>query len=212
LTAVPVQNQIIAVFGRKGSGKTTLVQRYLAKVRRFVVADSLAEYTVGTVYHDLRDFARAAKRAGAGKLQAVVRIGDDEAFDTLSAMVRVIGEVAPVLYVIEEADIQCSPQYIPDSMDRLVRYGRHWRVSLLVVSRRPAEISRHLTAQADTIVAFQTFEPRDLDFFRARCGGDFAESIAGLKRYTWRVWGEPLTRSGRARRLRAEADVDTERA
>lgn len=202
----PVQNQIIAVFGRKGSGKTTLVQRYLATVPRFVVADTLAEYTVGTVFTNLKDFARAAKRAGSGKLQAVVRIGSDEEFDALSAMVRIIGEQAPVLYAIEEADIQCSPQFIPPSMDRLVRYGRHWRVSLLVVSRRPAEISRHLTAQADTIVAFQTFEPRDLDFFRARCGGDFAESIAGLNRYKWRIWGEPLTAEARKRKMRAELD------
>jgi len=213
LTA-PVQNQISCFFGRKGSGKTTLVGRYLEHVDRFVVCDTLNEYACGKIFTNLGDFARYAKKQGAGPIRAVVRFGSDDEFERLARMVQVIGETSgDILFVIEEADIRCSPQFIPPAMDQLIRYGRHWNVSLVAVSRRPAEISRHFTAQADTIIAGQTYEPRDLDFFRARCGEEFASKVSALPRYQFALWGEKIRADRPRKKTRltenSESDINS---
>jgi DNA helicase HerA-like ATPase len=185
-----MQNRIIIVQGKKGSGKTTLCNEMLESEKRYIVVDSLREYTCGTTFESVQEFAGFAKTKMRGKIQSVVRVGTDDDFDKLCRIVKVLGEVKPILYVVEEADIRCSPTYLPASLDQLIRYGRHWGVSLLAISRRPAEITRHLTAQADTIIAFQTFEPRDLEFFRKRCGLDFARDVARLKPHRFIVWGD----------------------
>jgi hypothetical protein len=123
---------------------------------------------------------------------ATVKVRDDETFERALRCAQYVGPVEPLTVLIEEADLRCSPQYMVPALDKLIRYGRHWGVSIVALARRPAEISRHLTAQADTIVSFQTVEPRDLDFFRARCSDAFAELLPRLEPYAWVSHGDPL--------------------
>ena len=54
----------------------------------------------------------------------------------------------------------------------LIARGRHADVALLVCVRRPVEVERGLTANADAVVAFQLTEPLDLDWMKKTTGRD----------------------------------------
>lgn len=185
-----MQNRIICIFGRKGSGKTTLARAMIKREPRYIIADSLNEYDAPMTATDERELADHVRAKLQGKLRLCVKVGNDAMFDAACDAAKIAGSEKPVLLVVEEADLRCSPAYVTASLDRLIRYGRHWGVSILAVARRPAEITRHLTAQADTVIAFRSVEPRDLDFFRKRCGEDFARRLPNLKRYRYITWGD----------------------
>jgi hypothetical protein len=178
--------------GRKGSGKTTLTRSLLHDEKRYIIADSLNEYDAPQIAATESEISRECEKKLNGKLRLCIKVGSDQMFDAACDAAYITGKVKPVLFVIEEADMRCSPSYVTPSLDRLIRYGRHWGVSILAVARRPAEVTRHLTAQADTIAVFRTHEPRDLEFFKQRCGEEFARALPKLKQYHYVTWGDEL--------------------
>lgn len=102
----------------------------------------------------------------------------DNAF--LDAIVKLKNRVI----LIEEVDRFCSPSYVDSRLDFVVRYGRHSNLSLLGISRRPAEMHRNLTANALRIHSFRMTEPRDIQYFR-QVSADFADRIKALGKYQY---------------------------
>lgn len=64
--------------------------------------------------------------------------------------------------------------------DQLIRYGRNKNVSIITGCRRPAELSRNITAAANQLYAFKTHEPRDIDYFQGTIFGDRAFELMRL--------------------------------
>src|SRR5215469_18422441 len=93
-----------------------------------------------------------------------------------------------LLLAVEEIPLLCSASYIPPELGRLVRLGRHRRVSLLWTAQRAAEVSRTLTAMTDVFVLFSCTEPRDLDAIRERCGAEIAEKVSRLGLHDCLIW------------------------
>ena len=85
-----------------------------------------------------------------------------------------------MIFAVEEIPLLCSASYIPPELGKLVRLGRHRRVSLVWTAQRMAEVSRTLTAMTDSFVLFATTEPRDLDAIRDRCGDEIADKVEAL--------------------------------
>jgi Flp pilus assembly CpaF family ATPase len=83
-------NRIILIFGRKGSGKTTLARKMLETERRVIVLDTLNEYTVGKIYARPEDLAAEVQRRPAGPVKATLRIGEDEDFETACRLARAL--------------------------------------------------------------------------------------------------------------------------
>lgn len=67
--------------------------------------------------------------------------------------------------------------------DQLIRYGRNRNVHVVTGCRRPAEISRNITAGANQLYAFRTQEPRDIDYFSSTVFGNEAERLVTLEPY-----------------------------
>ena len=116
----------------------------------------------GHTFYDMADFLSELQLTETWPERSVLRLDDGD----FSRLAEVVYRVGNVLFCIEEVDLYATPHEIDHWLSRLVRHGRHRAVELLVVSRRPAEISRHLTANADEIFVGQFHEPRDLLFFR----------------------------------------------
>lgn len=67
--------------------------------------------------------------------------------------------------------------------DEYIRYGRNHSGDLLTGCRRPAELSRNITAAANKFYCFQTHEYRDIEYFRAQVFGDRAEELMTLPQF-----------------------------
>lgn len=85
--------------------------------------------------------------------------------------------------VVDEVNLYCRAGSAPVELLELMRIGRHASVDFLFSARRPSEISRDLTAQADVLRIFRTLEPIDLDWFKKRCGKRFADTLTVLPKY-----------------------------
>jgi hypothetical protein len=85
--------------------------------------------------------------------------------------------------IVDEVNLFCSPAKCPAPLLELLRIGRHASVNLIFAARRPAEVARDLTAQADRIEAYRTIEPNDLKWFSDVCGKAFAESLPVLPEF-----------------------------
>jgi len=182
-----MQNTVTVVIGRKGSGKSTIVREIVADYPRVMVLDSLAEYDDCDVVEEDDCPEALLKASGQSKFRIACRcLGLEDNLD----LMRIAYEMPPkTLIVIEEASLYASPTHLPDEMAALIRYGRHRELDLVFVARRPSELHRDVTANADVLVTFQTQEPRDIMYLRSFYG-DEALTLPTLPLYHIKVFGD----------------------
>lgn len=183
-----MQNQVTVVIGKKGSGKSTLVREIVAERKRVAVIDSLAEYDESdgcrVVYEDeCVDAMIDAAQSKTFRL-SLRRLEIEDNLDLL----RLAYEIEDYLLVVEETSLYVTASVLPSEVAQLIRYGRHKRIDQCYVARRPSELHRDLTANADNIVCFQTQEPRDLVYLR-NYFGDEAFELRDLEGYRIKVFG-----------------------
>ena len=176
------QAKIICIFGKRGSGKSTLAKKFLHGKPRVIVFDALGEYD-GERFDNLGELlARIRNRA---RFSVVYRPRDARA--EFPWLARIAYEVGSLCLVAEEISWAISPAKMPVEIETLIRYGRHRDVELIGISRRPAEVNRDLTSNANEIYIFRTHEPRDVDYFR-KVIGSAADGLPNLPPYTPHVW------------------------
>lgn len=184
-----LDNLVLAVFGRKGSGKSHLTKQIIQEFDRVVAIDSLAEYGPDDgfrVVSGKRACAEALVKASKlTRFKLSLRCDDHQ---DLLQLLEVVYEMPGTLVVVDEASFYCSPTKLPVPMSKLIRMGRHKRISQIYVARRPSEVHRDVTAQADVTVTFVQHEPRDILYLRGVAGDD-AERARSLGKYKCLAWG-----------------------
>jgi hypothetical protein len=184
------QNVIVGIAGRRGCGKSTVARRILERCPRIVLWDPLGEHRwcpneLGSV-GELERFLAWAEGRQTFAARCVVQWGDlEEEFDGVAELVYEYGDL---VLGVEEVPLICTPGALPAGFDRLVRLGRHQRVSVLYTGQRLAEVARRLTAATDYFVLFRHSEPRDLDGIAERCGTEVAVRVSELSRHGSLVW------------------------
>ena len=182
------RNRVVAVFGRKGSGKSYWLKQQVDQRRGLVVVwDSVSDFAgptaerpirAATVFRDVRDLLTAGAERRLPRV-CVVQAPRPQ-FPVFCAWTARVGRL---LVVVDEVNLYCKPGWAPPELLELLRIGRHAQVDLFVAARRPAEISRDITAQADEVRSFRTCEPVDLEWFRRYCGTRFAEGLPRLGKW-----------------------------
>lgn len=162
-----MHNDIVVVFGQKGSGKTTFARSFIKNLKRKIILDSLGDdYGGGCVVRDVESLQEFYNRVWfLDDFCIIVRPVNNE---TANAAFRLARKTTNTWFVVEEADRYCNPHYINPDFDWLVSYGRHLPVSLVVVSRRPPEIHRNVTAAADLLVIHRMKEDGDIDALKKK--------------------------------------------
>lgn len=183
-------NTIFFIAGRKGSGKSTLLREVAAEYSRVFVFDTLG--TEGEPDYEVVSggeacVSRIELAAEEEKFRISLRSASTE---ELLALVPLVETVPDCLVVFDETSYYCSPNYLPDELSSLLRYGRHQRISQIYVARRPSEIHREVTAAADIVATFQHHEPRDLNYFRDIAGEKFSDAVRRLPRFRVAVYGD----------------------
>jgi len=178
-----MQNTIVALVGRKGSGKSTLVGEIVGEWDRVIIVDTMNEYgarigaSVRLGLEDAIDAVLEAERSRRFRF-SLRGLEHDEVLEVLEG----VGTLRDLLVVVEEASAYMKAQQIPWEIAQLVRMGRHQAISQLYVAQRPSMLHLDVISQADVIVSFQQHARRDVETLVGHLG-DVAEQVRELERF-----------------------------
>ena len=182
---------LICVFGRRGSGKTTIIRGMIPNLKKpIIIVDILDNYApdpeknptntpwVGCDSHiqalqSLLEYVRDPKKHSG---IIVVRCTDINI--CVDYMCSALWKIGGGTLVLDEADAFSSAE--APCFDEAIRYGRNRDISIITGCRRPAEISRNVTAGCDVAYCLVTHEPRDIEYYRDFLGDDLAFKLPEL--------------------------------
>lgn len=179
-------NVLTFVVGRKGSGKTTWARRRLLEFPRRIIIDPMWEYREGVVVRTVADLAEYVRPLRYHRYSVVLRGSNEDGLavcEILTAGEPTNPTLPGALLVMDELDRYCSPHYLPDGLQAVINYGRHYSVSFIGISRRPKRVHRDVTANVDEIICYQTQEPGDVKYLAEFIGEDVAAKLPGLPPY-----------------------------
>jgi hypothetical protein len=181
------------IFVKLGSGKTTLIRDMIRSAKPpVVVIDVLGNFEPTMVEND-ESWVLASSTTEALSIFRTLVDSPDTSAEVLVVqdgnIARAVDFLSSALWhahaegtlVIDECDAVSLAE--APCFDDLIRYGRNRGVDILTGCRRPAEISKNITAGADLFYCFTTHEPRDLDYFGKILGDEYAEKLPRLEKY-----------------------------
>jgi len=186
-----VQNRIVGVIGRKGSGKSTYVRGLVRYCPRFAVFDVMGEHASPDAKNRFEKPAQLEQFLKWSRQQATfacayMPTGDlEEEIEEVSLLVYARGNLC---FVCEEVPLYTQAGYMPPLFGKLIRTGRHREIDICWTAQRAAEVPKTLTALTDVWVLFSQTEPRDLSALADRCGRDVADRVAGLGLHDHFIW------------------------
>jgi|GEM_PF-4384024 len=154
------QSKKIVVTGKSGTGKTKLANSLIKKFSRVIIVDTLCEYNGDHIFYSFSNFLELDIKEKE-KFVYVLRDCTELEIKYLCRYSKILKNV---LIVIEEFE-----QYLMlyDVQD-LFRRGRHYGVSLLLISQRVPDFEPSIRAQITTFITFNHDEPIDLKYLELR--------------------------------------------
>jgi hypothetical protein len=189
-----LQNRIIGIAGRKGSGKSTVARLIMERAPRLFVFDTVSDHRwVPNTFDDLNTADQFLAWAEGQEFFAGRYIPESNLEQDFEKCSDLVWDQGDLLFGVEEMPMLCSPSYLPPAFDRIIRLGRHRKISVLWTAQRMSEVARRLTAATDVFILFAHTEPRDLDAIADRAGNAIAEKVANLGQHGLLIW-DVLTR------------------
>lgn len=156
------------------------MKQILPKLNRYFIFDPIGEYTEGVIFRRFFDLLQFMKNNHNKKFKCICRFDSDEEYDSAIELAK---EITNLWIIVEEVTSFVGVHSKSDSFDKLVRWGRHYNVSILAITQRAAEIPRLYSSQVDEVISFVQTEPRDLDWLSrvSFVGSEGAEKVSQLK-------------------------------
>lgn len=97
------------------------------------------------------------------------------------------------VFVIEEIDQFCTPQYLPPELDSIIQMGANRNISLIATTRRVAEVHGSVVGNCLHHFIFKAFLPRDLEYYQKYVGKIVwqAKDLAPFHFIYYKVGGSP---------------------
>lgn len=168
-------------FGKRGSGKTTLIRRDIQNLPKpVVIIDILGNFDPEKTdlgndesweFTDVTSDAifKIATYVKDKKSSGIIVVQPSQIEHCVNFICSTLVKIGGGTIVLDEGDAISMPA--APVLDDTIRYGRNKNVHLVFGCRRPAEIHRNVTAGADIAYILTTQEPRDIEYY---C--DFLES------------------------------------
>jgi hypothetical protein len=175
------------IFGKRGCGKSNLAKSMIEQdVNRYIVFDTIGEYTSGVVVEDLTELKQLWHKVYRRPFKLIYQPLDPDAeFPVIAELVWQCGNLT---FLIEEVDRYARPLAMCNAFKEIIQRGRHRNIAIIGVTQRPHGVDRLLTSQAKRMFIFNTTEPRDVDYFKDVIGDQAATKIAELKQYEFVEW------------------------
>jgi hypothetical protein len=81
----------------------------------------------------------------------------------------------------DEVDMMMAPAHVPGYAYRIINAGRHRGIAIYATARRPAAMSRHLTAASTRALSFRVIGVTDGDYLRRQFFPDLGRGLPSLK-------------------------------
>lgn len=178
------RNFVAFVCGKRGSGKSFLLNRLAQPFPRRLILDFLGEYEgvirgareawdIADTVDALRDVARSPRWT------VVSSMDESEVPALLEALAPArhggaLGfsrAVGGMLLQSDEIDTVLPNGGGATEARNIFKRGRHHGLSILCGTQRPAETARIVTSQSDIICSFRQHEPRDVAYLSGVMGG-----------------------------------------
>ncbi|MET4701980.1 DNA helicase HerA-like ATPase [Constrictibacter sp. MBR-5] len=175
----------IAVFGRRGAGKSTLVKSLVAGAGRLVVFDPMGEYARMPGYRRAASVGEVRKilRASWGRGFRVAFVPEREHVKALHSLSALLWgaqiayddgrDTRKLLLVVEEANLGFPNRPMrpgEDAFLRLILQGRHRGIEIIAVTQRPALVSPNFRSNAAETYCFALSDEIDLSTMRRMVG------------------------------------------
>lgn len=186
-----IQNRIVGIVGRKGSGKSSRLRELLRYTPRFAIFDVMSEHAPADAknrFETPAELTRFLKWSREQQTFACTYVPQSEPEEEIEEVSRLVYARGGLCFVCEEVPLYTQPGYMPPLLGKLVRTGRHKQIDICWTAQRAAEVSKTLTALTDVWILFSQVEPRDLDALAERCGPEVAERVAKLGLHDYFVW------------------------
>jgi hypothetical protein len=175
-----LQNRIVGIVGRKGSGKSTAMREITCSQERVVIFDAMAEHRSPNVFYSVEScLAYLARHARDLFFHCALRPRSQEE-ESLNRLAREVFRLGSICFAVEEVPWFSTPASQPEGLDLIARMGRHRQIDMVWTAQRIAEVSKRLTAATDVFVLFASTEPRDLNALSERCGPEVAGKVQHL--------------------------------
>lgn len=155
------------ILGRKGQGKTTLTKKIISD-KNFIVLDVLGEYEFENISNIKTLINRLSEIIDKqDNFQISIKIQSDKILEIVANILWIFAKYYKKEWwlVCEEASIYARNNSNTKILD-FAKYGRHFKVNQIYITRNTAEISKQITSQADLIISFNQNEPRHLDVLK----------------------------------------------
>lgn len=151
-TSQTYQNQIIAVFGHRGSGKTTWLMNEIESFKPFLLIDPLYDpkfktldlYTITSIDQGFDLFVN-------GDPQRCYITPNLETFNIFCGLALAKGNIT---LIVDEVDQFSTSQYMPSRFKQAIKMGRHVGVNVIAACRRPHEMNPLIRSQANRFIIF----------------------------------------------------------
>lgn len=179
------------ILGQKGSGKTTLAKKIISNLDRVFVLDVLDEYNLESI-NDEKELINICKEIIKNKSKSFkysIKIDNDKFLINAIKILWIFAKFYNNWWLVgEEASYYVNLNVRTGEILNFIRYGRHYEVNQIYISRNTAEISKYLTSQADLIISFKQIEPRHKEVLE-KYGFDI-EKLDKLKKYDYITVGD----------------------
>lgn len=148
----PQHDEVIAVFGHRGSGKTTWLIKNIDFYQPFVLVDPLYDpkFKVLDLYV-IKSPDEALQLFQYGQPQRIYISPNLETFDFFCGLILAKGNMT---LVVDEVDNYSTSYFISPYFKKILKIGRHRNVSVITVSRRPKEMNPLIRSQAKRFIVF----------------------------------------------------------
>ena len=187
-----MQREIIGIFGTAGHGKSTMIRHLMRPLPRVLALDvGLDDYDGAIVVGSVGLAARLIDgRARYRLVYAAYERTEEEAVADAVDLTRAyantpVGAGNHQWLIMDEADLFAPARGLSRPMRDAIARGRHWGLSIIYASRRPAEVNRLLTSQTTRFIVFRTREPGDLRYLRAFIGEEAAAAAPTLPKFAY---------------------------
>jgi hypothetical protein len=177
-------SKLVANFGRRGKGKTSLAYFQAAKDGSgLAIFDPTHGFQIGAIVSSGVDFENALD----GQISPVVfqvsdsEIRKDAVESDFAEFVHAIKLRQGISVIVDESSYLQSPNWIAPALDDEIRCGRRRKHDVYFTQHRMADCNGLLLSLVTEFNFFETKHPKDLERIAEYCSARIAAAVADLK-------------------------------
>ena len=154
---IDLSGKRIGIFGLQGSGKTNFTKALITAKEDYIIYDPLHEYN------------------GFNRYRPKYRDYSAESQDELNAFITkyvIPTDKRPAFFLIDEANRYCpNRRPLPDMVEDLNDFNRHYDIALGFISRRPVQLNTDLVELAHYLAIFNLTGKNDYQYLESLSEG-----------------------------------------